>query len=132
VAVSSHPQLLAISFQRDIIGKTKENTTHQDSCAVNIEIEELSPGAYHAGNILSVDSPLQRPVVISLGADQTIRVWNYLKLKNELVHKFRDEPVCVSSHFNGLQCLIAFKDRIRSNHLFLCTHKALLTLCTVF
>jgi hypothetical protein len=77
-------------------------------------ISDLTVGGYHTGNILAADIAYERPLIVTIGADATLRVWNYMTEKCELVHYFRnDEPISCAVHNNGFQVLISFKDRIR-------------------
>ena len=55
-----------------------------------------------------------RPILVTVAADSTARLWNYQTLKCELVHYFRtDEPLAVAAHSSGFQVLVSFKDRVR-------------------
>mmetsp|Transcript_15032 Transcript_15032/g.16277 ORF Transcript_15032/g.16277 Transcript_15032/m.16277 type:complete len:1892 (-) Transcript_15032:105-5780(-) len=77
-------------------------------------IADLTTGGYHTSSILSADIAFERPLIVTIGADATMRVWNYLTEKCELVHYFRnEEPLACALHTSGFQVLVSFKDRIR-------------------
>ncbi|KAK0358809.1 hypothetical protein LTR94_033888, partial [Friedmanniomyces endolithicus] len=76
-------------------------------------IADLTTGGYHTSSILSADIAFERPLIVTIGADATMRVWNYLTEKCELVHYFRnEEPLACALHTSGFQVLVSFKDRI--------------------
>lgn len=78
-------------------------------------VSDMRTGGHHTSAILAADMAFERPLVVTIGADATARVWNYLSGKCELVHYFRTEdPISVAFHPSGFQILVSFKDRIRS------------------
>jgi WD40 repeat protein len=45
-----------------------------------------SAGGFHKGPILALDVCSMRPIVVTSGMDRTLRVWNYIKGRCDLVH----------------------------------------------
>lgn len=43
-------------------------------------------GGFHKGPILALDVCSMRPIVVTSGMDRTLRVWNYIKGRCDLVH----------------------------------------------
>lgn len=77
-------------------------------------VTDLTPGGYHCSTILAADLAYERPLMITIGADCTARLWNYQTMKCELTHDFGvDEPISVAFHSSGFQVLVSFKDRIK-------------------
>lgn len=77
-------------------------------------VTDLTPGGYHCSTILAADLAYERPLMITIGADCTARLWNYNTMKCELTHDFgQDEPISVAFHSSGFQVLVSFKDRIK-------------------
>lgn len=77
-------------------------------------IADLTSGGYHHTAILSADLSHERPIMFTVAADSTARIWNYQTQKCELVHYFRnDEPISCAIHSAGFQALVSFKDRVR-------------------
>jgi WD40 repeat protein len=75
---------------------------------------DLTLGGFHCQPILAADMAYERALMVTISADSTCRLWNYLTMRCELVHHFRgDEPIAVTIHANGFQLLVSFKDRIR-------------------
>ena len=54
--------------------------------------------------VLAADVAKERPVIVTISADSTARLWNYDNMKCEVVHSFRsDEPISVAIHSSGTQ-----------------------------
>jgi WD40 repeat protein len=89
----------------DMFSQREQLSSHAD---------DLMFGGNHIMPIRAADSATDRPIVITIGADHTARIWDYENKKCDLVYSFRnDEPVAVAVHPLGFQTLIAFKDFIR-------------------
>eukprot|EP01039_Chlorochromonas_danica_P002482 gene2482-2720_t len=83
-------------------------------------ISDMRSGGHHTAAILAADIAFERPLIVSVAADATARIWNYLTGKCEVVHSFRmEEPITVAFHPSGYQILVSFKDRIRSYHVLI-------------
>ncbi|CAM9422149.1 unnamed protein product, partial [Choristocarpus tenellus] len=64
----------------------------------------LLPGGNHVGAVVDMSACMMKPVVATVGADRSLRVWNFLKWKCDVVHDFRvEDPTCVSLHPTGFQ-----------------------------
>lgn len=75
-------------------------------------------GLPHNGAILAMDIGIHRPLVATCGADNTIRVWNYVRKRCELVHLggqvwSGDKPSCLALHPSGFQLVVGFPERVR-------------------
>ena len=56
--------------------------------------------------VLAADVAKERPLIVTISADSTARLWNYDNLKCEIVHSFRsDEPISVAIHSSGNQVI---------------------------
>ena len=74
---------------------------------------ELQRG-FHLQPILCADMARGRPLIATISADQSCRIWNYETLTCDLINYFRtDESLTLSMHPSGFQMLISFKDRIK-------------------
>lgn len=49
-------------------------------------------GGFHKGPILALDVCSMRPIVITSGMDRTLRLWNYIKGRCDLVHDCKVSP----------------------------------------
>jgi hypothetical protein len=85
-------------------------------------------GGSHYGEVLAMDVCVQRPLLVTACADQTIRVWNYMSLRCELVRAFATETeiqsgvlqnplLSVSFHPTGYYLAAGFIDKMRVFHL---------------
>lgn len=75
-------------------------------------------GLPHNGAILAMDLGIHRPLVATCGVDSTIRVWNYVRKRCELVHQggqvwSGDKPSCLALHPSGFQLIVGFPERVR-------------------
>ena len=93
---------------------THSSTSSQfDSSSLN-QICDVTHGGYHTSAVLAADIAMERPIIITISADNSARVWNYMTGKCEMVHYFRqEEPVTVACHPAGFQIIVSFKDRVR-------------------
>ena len=77
-------------------------------------ITDLTAGGYHCNTLISADLAYERPLLVTISIDCTLRIWNYHTNKCQLVYNFNnDEPIAVAFHNSGFQILVSFKDRIK-------------------
>jgi WD40 repeat protein len=67
----------------------------------------------HQGRILSMDTCYRKPYVATIGSDRTLRIWNYLTNKCELVKSFQEDVYSVALHPSGMYIMIGFSDKLR-------------------
>ncbi|KAF0697626.1 Aste57867_11716 [Aphanomyces stellatus] len=79
----------------------------------NADFRDLIRNGTHCGGILTFDVCVQKPIVVSCGADKTIRSWNYHLSAYEVVAQLSEELTTMSLHPTGFQIAIAFKERVR-------------------
>jgi len=85
----------------------------EESEAVSRFIDVI-PGGTHEGAIIDSSLCQQKPLLATVGADRTVRIWNYLKWHCELCQGFQsDDPTCVSIHPSGTQIIVGLRERIR-------------------
>jgi WD40 repeat protein len=77
------------------------------------KFEDIVPHGVHVGGIVALDCCVQKPILITCGADKCARVWHYQQLKCMLVQRFSEEPTCCALHPSGMQVVIGFKERLR-------------------
>ncbi|RHY33666.1 hypothetical protein DYB32_002016 [Aphanomyces invadans] len=103
VAYTTNQRL--VSFAMGSIDVVQDNT-HAEFC-------DVIPSGTHCGGVLTFDICLQKPIVVTCGADKTIRSWNYHLSAYEVVAQLSEEPSTLSLHPAGFQVAIAFKERVR-------------------
>ena len=74
---------------------------------------------FHNGAISGVDVCQRKPIVVTCGADKTIRVWNYLTLDIELSKEFEENVCSVALHPTGLNIVAGFSDKLRLMNLLI-------------
>ena len=75
---------------------------------------DLTLNGFHADHVVAADIAFHRSLLVTISADCTARVWNYISRRCEVVQQFgAEDPRAVAIHTNGLQVLISFKDCVR-------------------
>lgn len=109
---------LAISVNEDIIIFTTD-TLQVYTCSLSTsEITKdfkIDPFTqpFHHGVINGLDTCVRIPFVVTCSSDKSVRVWNYIEAKSEVVKYFAEEPYSVSIHPSGLYLLVGFSDKLR-------------------
>jgi len=63
--------------------------------------------------VLSMSVAVRKPLIATVGVDNTVRVWNFIDRTLEICKVYPDGPCSVSLHPSGLQILLGFSDRLR-------------------
>ena len=63
--------------------------------------------------ITGMDTCARKPLVVTVGRDRTLRIWNYLSRKCELRKEFTEECFSVAMHPSGLHVLVGCSDKLR-------------------
>jgi hypothetical protein len=90
-------------------------TTKDDRAPLEVAqaIDLPLAGGHHLQHIVAMDIAYERPLLVTVAADRTCRVWNYVTLKCEIIHNFRtDDLFSVAIHPTGFSVLVGFKDRV--------------------
>lgn len=79
--------------------------------------------SFHYGSILGMDVAIHKPLIVTSGADKSIRVWNYLENTLEVTKYFQEEAqryflwfinLCsISLHPSGLYILAGFSRSLK-------------------
>jgi WD40 repeat protein len=81
--------------------------------------------------ILSIDMAVRKPLVATVGVDNTVRIWNYVERTCEVMKVFPEGPTSIAFHPSGFQLLVGFADKLRLQNVsahVLCTWRNYLTL----
>ena len=78
------------------VGQSASVSSRNDLCAIG-----------------SMSVAVRKPLIATVGADNTVRVWNFIDKTLEICKVYPDGPCSVSLHPSGLQILIGFADRLR-------------------
>eukprot|EP00753_Platysulcus_tardus_P009308 PLAT195.1.p1 GENE.PLAT195.1~~PLAT195.1.p1 ORF type:complete len:1518 (+),score=685.68 PLAT195.1:42-4556(+) len=111
MAMAPHDELLAI---HTAAGELRRFAVHDlDRRGEGVDFfPELLP-APHFGTVLAIDECITRPTLASVGVDATVRIWNYMTWRCQLMHSFEgQEPSALAMHPSGLQVAIGFRDRL--------------------
>jgi cilia- and flagella-associated protein 57 len=82
---------------------------------------DLFVGGFHDGTIIAADMAFHRSLLVTVGADETARIWNFESMKCELVHRFppSENPIGVAIHPSGFQVVVSFKEKVRLYNVFM-------------
>ena len=74
--------------------------------------------AFHGPKaIVGLDVCVRKSLFITISKDKSLRVWNFATHTLELVQSYGEEMSAVALHPTGLQCAVAFTDKLRLFHL---------------
>ncbi|KAI5064817.1 hypothetical protein GOP47_0019512 [Adiantum capillus-veneris] len=117
---------LALSTNEELLGCTLSNNhlvtipfQHRDLFKQDEIPKELAAQAYHFGRITGIDICTRKPIVVTCGADKSVRVWNYHERTCEIVKSFHEDAFSVALHPSGLHVLVGFSDKLRFMNLLI-------------
>jgi len=67
----------------------------------------------HTGCIIDFDTCICKPLLLTLGADHTVRLWNYLTGQQEFCKHYLEEIYSIAFHPSGHHAIIGFPDKLR-------------------
>lgn len=71
------------------------------------------PNAERVAEVTGLDVCVRKDLVVTCGADRTVRVWNSRTHAVEIFKKFDESPLSAAFHPNGLQVIVGFGDKLR-------------------
>ena len=75
---------------------------------------ELISSQAHEGAITCMDICIRKPLIVTCGEDQYIRIWNYKERVQELAKQFPAEDISsVALHPSGFHLLVGFSDKLK-------------------
>eukprot|EP00747_Dinoflagellata_sp_TGD_P106608 gnl/TRDRNA2_/TRDRNA2_169896_c2_seq1.p1 gnl/TRDRNA2_/TRDRNA2_169896_c2~~gnl/TRDRNA2_/TRDRNA2_169896_c2_seq1.p1 ORF type:complete len:1270 (+),score=343.39 gnl/TRDRNA2_/TRDRNA2_169896_c2_seq1:135-3944(+) len=74
---------------------------------------------FHTGAVLGMDICTRKPLVVTCGADKSVRVWDYVEKTCELCKFFNEEAYSVAVHPSGFQLIVGFSDKLRMMNLLM-------------
>ncbi|KNC50270.1 uncharacterized protein AMSG_06429 [Thecamonas trahens ATCC 50062] len=104
--VLSSSQVLCIAMSGLDLSSPEMSPEEEDSSFA------LLASGFHSGAILDVDCAIRKPLLVTAGADRTLRVWHYIDMQCTNSIRFRDEPLAVAFHPLGLHVLVAFSEGV--------------------
>ncbi len=74
---------------------------------------KFKTGNFHNGAIVGMDICIRKPLLVTCGEDQTIRLWNYVSKILELTKYFPHPIKSIAFHPSGLHLLVGFSDKLK-------------------
>lgn len=120
-----HIQTFAIGPDDSLVCATSAHQLVSVALANKAEIKAGTSGVdniltpFHGPNqrgdaaITGIDVALWKQILVTTGRDGTVRVWNTVDKKMELMKQFEEEPIALSVHPSGLYIAVAFSERIQ-------------------
>lgn len=115
ICATDKHQLLSLSLG-NLNNSVKENT---GGVFDNALTSFHCPNEAGKSAIIAIDTALWKHVIVSIGKDRSMRVWNAADKKMELIKLFDDEPISLSVHPSGLYVAVAFQDKVKVMSLLL-------------
>jgi WD40 repeat protein len=78
-----------------------------------------APSVSGTRTITGMDVCIRKPLIVTCGADKSVRVWNYLNKSMDLTAYFEEDPTSCAMHPSGLHVLVGFTDKLRLMNLLL-------------
>jgi WD40 repeat protein len=73
---------------------------------------ELIFQSFHQSAIRGIDIAVQKPLFVSSGDDQTVRLWNYETMNVEQIRAFLEPVYSIGLHPSGHQIVVAFASKV--------------------
>ena len=86
------------------------------------EAKSLS-SPFHSTAINGLDVCIRKPLIVTCGMDNSVRIWNYEKNKLEVMEYFNGQLGCVAFHPSGFHIVVGFADKVRMMNVFANTIK---------
>jgi WD40 repeat protein len=82
--------------------------------------EEAEPLSYlfHTNIVTGLDVCIRKPLIVTCGLDNSVRIWNYLDRTLEVCKFFNEEPYSVAFHPSGFHIVVGFADKLRIMNIF--------------
>ena len=89
------------------------------------EQDEAKPlsDLFHTNAITGLDVCIRKPLIVTCGIDNSVRIWNYEKNNLEVIEFFTEEPYSVAFHPSGFHVVVGFADKLRMMNVFATTIK---------
>ena len=78
---------------------------------------------FHSTAINGLDVCIRKPLVVTCGMDNSVRIWNYEKNKLEVMEYFNGQLGCVAFHPSGFHIVVGFADKVKMMNVFATTIK---------
>ena len=105
IALTDTFQLMTFNMKEVLSNVAATGKSGVSHAPVNISLtkNEFSVFSYpfHCGSITGVDVCQRKPLVVTCGADRSVRVWNYLTMELELSKEFEENVESVALHPTG-------------------------------
>lgn len=73
---------------------------------------ELIFHSFHQSAVRGIDIAVQKPLFVSSGDDQTVRLWNYQSMTIEQMRAYLEPVYAIALHPNGHQMVVAFASKV--------------------
>jgi len=124
LGITSEPEatIMGISMlptsEESIVVTTSTNQIYSLSFTNEKEEPEPLSDSFHSNTITGLDICIRKPLAVTCGLDNTVRVWNYVERSLEVVKHFNEEPYAVAFHPSGFHIVVGFADKLRMMNVF--------------
>ena len=112
--VVGNVKALSLSFQTEEALVLTLDNSQIYSIDFNSMNEEALPLShlFHSGAITGLDVCVRKPLVVTCGSDNSVRIWNYVERTLEVYDFFNEEPFSVAFHPSGFHIVVGFADKL--------------------
>lgn len=118
--VVGNVKALSLSFQTEeslAISLDNSQIYSIDFNSMNEQAQPLSQ-LFHTGAITGLDICTRKPLIVTCGSDNSVRIWNYEEKTLEVYEFFNEEPFSVAFHPSGFHIVVGFADKLRMMNVF--------------
>lgn len=111
---------MSVSFQTEELLVMALDNSQLYSVHFHSDKEDAEPMMqnYHSGAITGMDVCIRKPLVVTCGEDNSVRIWNYIEHSLEVMSTFNEEPYSVAFHPSGFHIVVGFADKLRMMNIF--------------
>ncbi|CAM9243116.1 unnamed protein product [Phaeothamnion confervicola] len=112
MALTTHDHQM-YSFNLGSTDILREDANNFERLCPSFHVPFMAESDVASTRVNGVAACIKKPLVASVGADRTFRLWNHQEKTAELVKQLTEEPLAVALHPSGLFAAAAFKDKAR-------------------
>ena len=116
----SEDKLCALTADGQLLSLPLQSSISMLSLALNTDAIKYTVSSFHSPRaIVGMDVCTRKPLFVTIGKDNTLRVWNIQNHQLDLYKEFGEEMFSVALHPTGLHIAVGFLDKVRVYHILL-------------
>jgi cilia- and flagella-associated protein 57 len=116
----SEEKLCALTADGQLLSMPLQSSVSMLALSLNSDSIRFTVSSFHGPrSIVGMDVCTRKPLFVTVGKDNTLRVWNIQSHQLDLMKEFGEEMFSVALHPNGLHLAVGFLDKVRLYHILL-------------